>query len=326
MSSLLEQAIIDASALKDAAIKNAETALLEKYSTDIKEAVESLLEQEEDVPPGIPEMSARLEDSIPLAGQPPEAHTDDQIVLDLDTLASIAEKLTAEEEGDALDHGVADPEMATAPIDSLDPEAASSSIGVALEEEVDLDDLESILEELVVDINPQKSGWAGTPEPIMKHKEELRLAQLSATEAEESNKELAAAAQRLSEEYEKLKTKNGVLVSTLQKIKENFEKVNLANARLLYTNRILTNGSLNERQKDKIVKALSEANSVNEAKVIFETLQNAVGGVSGKAHPQSLRETIEKPSATLPRRAPANNYTDGPATDRMQILAGIKKR
>ena len=47
MSSLLEQAIIDAQALKEAAIKNAETAILNKYSSDIKEAVESLLEQED---------------------------------------------------------------------------------------------------------------------------------------------------------------------------------------------------------------------------------------------------------------------------------------
>jgi hypothetical protein len=36
MSSLLEQAIIDAAALKEAAIKNAEAAILNKYSADIK--------------------------------------------------------------------------------------------------------------------------------------------------------------------------------------------------------------------------------------------------------------------------------------------------
>ena len=47
MSSLLEQAIIDAAALKEAAIKNAETAILNKYSADIKEVVENLFEQEE---------------------------------------------------------------------------------------------------------------------------------------------------------------------------------------------------------------------------------------------------------------------------------------
>ena len=47
MSDMLEQAIIDAEALREAATKNAETLVLEKYSNQIKEAVETLLEQEE---------------------------------------------------------------------------------------------------------------------------------------------------------------------------------------------------------------------------------------------------------------------------------------
>mgnify|MGYP001330912105 CR=1 FL=1 len=48
MSSMLEQAIIDAKALKEAAVKNAESEILEKYSYEIKQAVNSLLEQAED--------------------------------------------------------------------------------------------------------------------------------------------------------------------------------------------------------------------------------------------------------------------------------------
>ena len=48
MSSLLEQAIVDAKELKDAAIKNAEVAILEKYSEEVKSAVSQLLEVEED--------------------------------------------------------------------------------------------------------------------------------------------------------------------------------------------------------------------------------------------------------------------------------------
>ena len=47
MSTILEQAIIDAQALRDAALKNAETAILEKYGSEVRVAVESLLEQEE---------------------------------------------------------------------------------------------------------------------------------------------------------------------------------------------------------------------------------------------------------------------------------------
>ncbi len=47
MSDMLQQAIIDATALKEAAVRNAETLVLEKYSNEIKDAVETLLEQEE---------------------------------------------------------------------------------------------------------------------------------------------------------------------------------------------------------------------------------------------------------------------------------------
>jgi len=48
MSIMLEQAIADATALKDAALKNAENSLIEKYSGQIKEAVDAILEADED--------------------------------------------------------------------------------------------------------------------------------------------------------------------------------------------------------------------------------------------------------------------------------------
>ena len=48
MSNLLERAIVDAKALKDAALKNAEQLVVEKYSLEVKEAMNRLLEQEEE--------------------------------------------------------------------------------------------------------------------------------------------------------------------------------------------------------------------------------------------------------------------------------------
>ena len=47
MSSMLEQAIADAAALREQAIKNAEQSVLEKYSKQIKEAVDQMLEQDD---------------------------------------------------------------------------------------------------------------------------------------------------------------------------------------------------------------------------------------------------------------------------------------
>ena len=47
MSSLLEQAIVDAQALKEAAMKNAEATIIDKYSDEVKSTLNQLLEQDE---------------------------------------------------------------------------------------------------------------------------------------------------------------------------------------------------------------------------------------------------------------------------------------
>ena len=47
MSSLLEQAIVDAKALKEAALKNAESTIIDKYSEEVKSTLNQLLEQDE---------------------------------------------------------------------------------------------------------------------------------------------------------------------------------------------------------------------------------------------------------------------------------------
>ena len=47
MSNLLEKAIVDAKALKEAALKNAEQLVIEKYSDEVKQAVTRLLEQDD---------------------------------------------------------------------------------------------------------------------------------------------------------------------------------------------------------------------------------------------------------------------------------------
>ena len=173
MSSLLEQAIIDAAALKDAAIKNAETALLNKYSNDIREAVENLLEQDEEQA-GAP--VADFEPDIPLAAAPVDS-PEETIVLDFEDLKTMAETLAEKDQeliGDEVSHDAAAPEGSTrppAPV-SAEEDVTTTEVPVALEEEISAEDLEGLLEELIVDIVPQKEGWVGTPDSIMDYKEE----------------------------------------------------------------------------------------------------------------------------------------------------------
>jgi hypothetical protein len=86
----------------------------------------------------------------------------------------------------------------------------------------------------------------------------------------------------------------------------------------------LKSTSLNERQKNRIAESIQSADTIEEAKVIFETLQSTVGG-SQKSTPKSLNEAIKRPSINMPRRRRENSQRESLVKDRFQALAGIKK-
>ena len=191
--------------------------------------------------------------------------------------------------------------------------------GERVEEEIEIteDNLEEIVKEfLKVDVSPVNSGWAGVPERVAEHNDELMLAQSQDDEFKEKYNALKKA-------YKKLTENNGKLKQLVLVAKDKLEEVNLSNAKLLYTNEVLNSNSLNERQKNKIVEAISNTRAIKETKVIYETLQSAVGSTQ-RSKPQSLSEAVSRPSMSLPSRSKRNNPS--PAYDRMKVLAGIMDR
>ena len=357
MSTLLEQAIVDAAALKEAALKSAENAILEKYAPEVKTAIASLLEQEGDLNMGLEdEEEVDAIDSLPLAAAEeaplcPCPEDSEQVEIDFEALQTMADELTSgspesvemlakefDQEG-TLEEEEEDYALTEAVLEALETEETLEE-----EEEVELkgtedielteENLEAILEELVVDISPQKSGWAGTPESVMNHNAELKLAQMASTEAQEEIKTMKQALgnikkdyAQMNEQFEKTQSKNKRLVNTLSDMKEALEKVQLSNARLFYTNRVLNSSSLNERQKSKIAEAISDSRSVNEAKVIYETLQSAVGASSSKKGPKSLSEAVNRTSPLMARhKESSSSPNNSSAVERMQRLAGISNK
>ena len=85
MSSLLEQAIVDAQALREAALKNAEQSVIEKYAPEIKAAVESLLEGKETLNEEISDeaTSGATQFDIPFASDP-GMNGEDQVEMELE--------------------------------------------------------------------------------------------------------------------------------------------------------------------------------------------------------------------------------------------------
>jgi len=165
------------------------------------------------------------------------------------------------------------------------------------------------------------SGWAGRSSDDVKHQMELEMAHRRSTEVQEELEALKKAQEELVFENKRLKQRLSNYQQVVDSLKENVHDVNVSNAHLLYTNRTLRNTSLNERQKHKIVEAISKAGSVEEAKTIHETLQSTVTSAPS-SKPQTLNEAISRPTSIIRASRKEEPKTD-PFTERMRKLAGI---
>ncbi len=189
------------------------------------------------------------------------------------------------------------------------------------------------LEKVRVDFQPKKSGWAGTPESLMKEYEAMLLAREQDSEVKEENEELrknVAALQKenktLSSAALKLQEQNKEYNAAFETLQEKLETMNVSNAKLLYINQALENASLNERQKRKIVEAISKAETVQEAKIVFETMNDTVVTTSDVKKEATLSEMVSRKSSLLVAARKEQTKDANPLFNRMQALAGIKTK
>jgi hypothetical protein len=355
MSTLLDEAIVEAEALREAAFKSAEAAVIEKYSGQIKEAVEQLLEAdlgfgfEEEDEVGIGGEVEDILSQVSTSAEEAPSHEQEggaKLCICPDTPEGLGseEEMASDEEQEVAS---AEPgeEIITLNLKHLEESLAGvteDELYESLEEEVEqileIDEADGIAESMRVDIKPTAGGWAGTPGRIMKHKEEQMLAFLQDDDVKEEFEAVNNAVKKLQKENKSLKsTVESSLVEIKSKeshikklteavtmMKDILEESNVVNARLLYKVRVLESNSLNERQKSQLAERLSEAKSVEEARLIFETLQSSVG--STKRHPESLSEAVERSSSTmlLSRQRESTPDDQAPALDRWKTLAGLK--
>lgn len=401
-STMLDQAVIDAEALREAAMKNAEQEVLEKYSGEIKEAVTSLLEQEEDMFGMEDEEGLDAEPGI--ADQMPIAATDGEnmcpcpeeeepMVLDLDQIVAAAQAAESEEEMDLGGEVAADEEelfevsednlleaIAQAlneedayedydgdgeveskeaewkgsrdkaikqskeeekkdkpkneGAEKIAPEIFEDSREQEIDENEELDEelLDEIVEALVVDMKNVPSGDIFHTHPTMGQNErglDIALAQEQDTEFAEEQEQLRQALKKLQEQNKSQKLKLNKqkkdfdnLKSIALKATKKLEEVNFSNAKLIYTNRILKSDSLNERQKEKLVEAISKVGSVEEAKIVYDTLNENLSSKS-KTAPKTLNEAVNKNNPLILKSNKEKQPAGQNQVDRLRRLAGI---
>jgi hypothetical protein len=332
MPSLLEEAILDAKLLREAALKTAENQIIEQYSEQVRSAMNALLEQEDPVEDPLGEMEN------PLSTEQAEGDAE-EVRIPESSLGKKIEKAIEEMAGVEEESG--DENMVELDLNALREMLETDVAEVIQEEEEEEEEIleeeleeEVIQEELVVDITDGDfTGWAGRPEHDRQRQQKINLARLADTKQKEEfaklqqgMKDLAGITENLKKDKARLSEQNKTLLETIEALKERLEDTALLNSKLLYQNKVLTNESLNARQKNSIVESIQKANTTSDAKVIYETLQSAASaGSVGSSRKESLHEAINRPSHTITRRTTNNDSLLNEMTDRFQLLAGIKR-
>jgi hypothetical protein len=346
---MLEQAIIDAKALKEAALKSAEAEIVDKYAPEVKRVMENILEAEEDEELGAMGMDLdAVEDetamNLPLAAAAGEnacacPDEEEEIVLDLPGLAAIvADEEPALDDLEPTETGLTptiDDEEEAQALGALEEDELASIVAELLGEE---ETLEETVEESVEEVqleeacteeeNPEDDpNWRGPNAGYgTVTSESIDLKKIAG-----KTNELLETIKALQEQNDNFKADNSKMVSgmseqkdSIQKLATTLEELSLQNAKLLYINEVLKTDSLNERQKNIAVEALQEVKSVEHAKTVFDTLQSTVVSTKRQTgRPESLSEVVSnKTSIKMPRRK--ETKLNNPHENRWKLLAGIK--
>ena len=196
--------------------------------------------------------------------------------------------------------------------------------------EMDSDD-DLLEEELIVDMGHEKDGTFQTHKETLEYYQEMQSAKDTAEglamEKEEENKDLKKENENLKETLKRFKHKNKQYKDVVEKLSRKVNETLLSNAKLLYSNKTLSDASLNERQKSKIVEAIAKAKTPEEAKSLCEALSATVNSGTDKRSPRTLSESVQRKSnlsGILPRRKQVDETVEHTFAQHMKKLAGIK--
>jgi len=114
-------------------------------------------------------------------------------------------------------------------------------------------------------------------------------------------------------------------LAEINSLKDELNEVNLLNAKLLYTNKIFKAKNLNESKKIKVLKAFDKAKNVEQAKTIFETLNE---GITSSVTTPTINESVKKGAASKasglePKATKQPIIESNDVYNRMRKLAGL---
>jgi len=344
---LLKEAIADAKAVKEVAIANAKAALEESFTPHLKDMLTQKINEmdeleETDLAEVDKEKKAMEEEKVEEGNEKIE-EADDTLEeaeeleeeLNLDEILAELELEEGEEvkEGEDYMEEAEDPKMEEGedPMEEADVTYEAED-KLEAEEEIDLEnmseeDLKGFIEDIIEDLiedgelvpgpnaDESEAEEAEDMDDGMEGDAEVDI-EVDDIDLEEEKK----ADEEKKEMQEELDEAKAAIIHLRSELNE----VNLLNSKLLYTNKIFKGKSLTENQKIKVLKAFDKAETVKEAKAIFETLNENLVTKTKKSNIRESLGAASKPAGVAPKRNLNESIVEEDAmVNRFKKLAGI---
>ena len=337
-STLFQEAIADAKAVRATALANAKAALEEAFTPKLQSMLGAKLKEE---------LEENDDSVVSVEGSEDMEVTSEEIDAILkeldndvkDTEAPVDASAAPVDDVSAVStDAVPSPGVTTveAPVMVVAPGANApvDDAPVDDEEEVNLEELlaeldsEVNLEELLAELDsPEVSGEEPVEEDVDAEEDVDLNELLKSLSEDEDDTEEEIGVEVPAAELKEVKEQFAEACKTIEFLRGQLNEVNLLNAKLLYTNKLFKAHALDNTHKMKIIESFDLAKSVREVKLTYNNLSEALSFNKAKTSKKSaIVESFASQSVGTTK--PAESIVSVPVNEmasRFQKLAGIKK-
>ena len=322
MGDILKEAIADAKAVRETALENAKMALEEAFTPQIKSMLSAKLKEEED----------DKEEGMHDEGEHEEGMHDEGE--DDDEAEETRHKAEGEDDDEAEEtRHAAEGEDDDDVDEDLDLEAVIKELEAELSEGEDdeVEEKEDEVDESTVEEGEEIEEEYEIDEAALEEEEELEEVDKSSGIGKGDNKNddtdkssgIGGGDNKLSEVQAELKEYK----EAVSFLKDKLHEVNILNAKLLFTNKLFKQYSLDSNQKLKVVETFDRAQTTREIKLVYSTLAEQFNDNGSIVTKKSISESASAPvSSTKPSTESRKVISEETqVANRFKKLAGLIK-
>jgi len=324
MSDLLKEAIADAKAVRETALQNAKMALEEAFTPQLKSILSAKLKEDE-LEEGEPVLEDEDEDEV----EADEGAHEDEVPAEEGQYEDEDFGGDDEEEAEEGAHEEVEEEGI------IEIDGVKYAPVVAEEEEDDDDDedeveeeldLEAVIKELESELSEGEDEDDDDKEDVDETvEEEYEIDEAALTEDDDDEKEVEESVEDDSSELSEVQAELKEYKEAVHFLKDKLHEVNILNAKLLFTNKLFKEFSLDNGQKLKVVETFDRAQTTREIKLVYSTLAEQFGDNGSIKTRKSISESASSAVAsTKPSKESRKVITEeSQVANRFKKLAGL---